>query len=663
MYWIDTITIRMIATIILLPGYVLSSCCYSISTQPLQPSSTNKPDNNAPPSYAISLSATSQFAVNNPGGPVYLALITFPGTYVISAIPNGCVSVSINSVNCTSSGMNTLVADFARVIVADGTQPKLETVVVNGEVCAVGSSCPSYTPTNPGPTATTTRSTSSNPSSSSHSSSTSSPSSQPPRMSSSPSPPTPISDPGDIPTSNAMDSHRSKIGLIVGLTLAFALLIFLACLYFIRRRRQNPQTKFSTSGSHVSGRWDGIAAAAVHFRIKRKGSKLSVGRTSLHGSPYMVPTSEKVVSSNEDPFLRANAALARSTSTISTTTVSEKSMMAMGTGTGLGMTLIDIPEAHEPEDSSSSSSFSSEVNYFQNENDELERDLDAEFAEATITTTTELVNKDNNNDNQQAASSTSRHPWIARAASKSARLHRAVSTASSRLLPLHSTDVSRRSLIEQQEQPLTRTHTGRPINPGPRFPKDGLFFKENSRPERPSTPSAYSFMSIPRPPKSVHRLSSRDTSNYGQVVATIRPEHHQELIHQQRLDQGLTPDQPLPSYTFRQLASGATSAGTAANAAALSAAVAQIGNPGLFRSMSDSPGSAVDSFINPGPPPQPPTRVMSRSRQASTSGNESGSRRGYNQPIHIRPPGPTFQPDQQQAQAGSEGGSGLYGYM
>jgi hypothetical protein len=57
---------------------------------------------------------------------------------------------------------------------------------------------------------------------------------------------------------------------------------------------------------------------------------------------------------------------------------------------------------------------------------------------------------------------------------------------------------------------------------------------------------------------------------------------------------------------------------------------------------------------------------MSRSRQESESG--SGQRRGYNQPIHIRPPGPTFQPDrlqydQEHLQGVSEGGSGLYGYM
>ncbi|KAG9072359.1 hypothetical protein KI688_000129 [Linnemannia hyalina] len=641
MHWINTIAICMIATIALFPGYVLST------------------DNNAPPSYAISLSATSQFAVNNPGGPVYLALITFPGNYVLSAIPNGCISVSINTVNCTVSAMNTLVTDFASVIVADGTRPTLESVVVNGEVCTAASSCPTYTPTNPGSTATWSvmpvpSVTTSNP-----------PSIRPSTSTSSASPPPSTSDPSDTPASKATGFHSSNIGLIVGLTLAFALLIFLASLYFLRRRRQTPQTKPNTDGSRVSGRWGGAAAAAALFRIRHKGSKLSLGRTSLHGSPYMASTSEKVVSSNEDPFFQANAALAQSTSTISVTTVSEKSATAMGTGTGFGMTLIDIPEAYEPEDSPSFSSSSSEVNYFQNENDELERDLDAEFAEATITTTTELVNKDNNNDNQQApsSSSTSRYPWIARAASKSSQLHRAVSAASSRLLPLHSTDESRRPSIEQQEQPLARTHTGRSIIPGPRFPKDGLTFKDNSNSDRLSTRSTSYSMSIPRPPKSIHRTSSRDTSSHGQVFGTIRPEHHQQLIHQQRLDQGLTPDQPLPSYTYHQLASGATSAGTAANAAALSAAVTQGGSSGLFRSRSDSAGSAEDSFVNPGPPPHPPTRRTSSSWQASASRNGSGSRRGYNQPIHIRPPGPSFQPDQQQVQAGSEGGSGLYGYM
>lgn len=675
-------------------------CCYSISTEPLQPSSPYyNPDSNAPPSYAISLSASSQFAVNNPGGPVYLALITFPGNYVLSVVPTGCVSVSSNTVNCTVSGKNNLVADFASVIVADRTQPRLETVVVNGEICAVRSgSCPSYTPTNPASVTPSPPASSSNPSSILPSQTPSSSSSLP-RMSSSliPSsssalPPSPTPDPDtlepDTPASKAMGSLHSKIGLIVGLTLAFVLLIFLACLYFLHRRRQNLQSDSSTGSRHGSGRWGGAAAAAALFQIKQKGSKLSLGCTSLQNSPnnpYPSGYDEKVLSSsnNDGPFLRAHPSLARSTSTISTTTVSEKSAAA-AMGTGLGMTLIDIPEGHESESSRSSSH--STINYFQNENDEFERDLDAEFAEEPITTTNIILSKDN--DEQQAPSSGPRNSWIARAASKSAQLHRAVSAASGRMLPLHSNDASRRSSQEQplqhQHQPqhqqqssLSRTRTGGSIIPGPRFPKDGLIFKSNlATSDRPPTRSAsYASISISRPAKSIHRASFRDGNrNSGQiVVATIRPEHHHQLIQQQRLDQGLTPEQPLPSYAYHQLAAGATSAGTAANAAALSAAVAKGGPVGLYRSRSNSVCSDLDgasgadgnAFINPGPPPQPPAWGMSRSRQSS--GSWSRSRR-YNQPLHIRPPGPTFQPDrpqqeQQEQLQGSEGGSGLYGYM
>ncbi|KAF9932605.1 hypothetical protein FBU30_007751 [Linnemannia zychae] len=128
-----------------------------------------------------------------------------------------------------------------------------------------------------------------------------------------------------------------------------------------------------------------------------------------------------------------------------------------------------------------------------------------------------------------------------------------------------------------------------------------------------------------------------------------------------------TPDHPLPSYAYHQLAAGATTAGTAANAAALLAATAQGG--GLYRSIST--GSAADlntaAFTNPGPPPQPPT-LGATSSSARTGRGRSRSdtgRKTYNQPIHIRPPGPTFQPHQQQRppSEGVERGSGLYGYM
>ncbi|KAG0375947.1 hypothetical protein BGX24_008476, partial [Mortierella sp. AD032] len=201
--------------------------------------------------------------------------------------------------------------------------------------------------------------------------------------------------PGDIPPpSEAEGSQKSKVGLIVGLTLALMLLIFLICLYFYRRHRRNIQN--GTSSHH---RWSGAAAAAA-------AAAAALGRSSLHNSPNMASTSEpnlppassyneKVSYASEDPYI------ARPVSMSSTITGSENSL-AMGT-TGLGMTLVNIPEAHEPEDSSA-------VNYFQGENDEFERDLDAEFAEATTTTTELIHNKNNAQDSTAAASSTSRHP-------------------------------------------------------------------------------------------------------------------------------------------------------------------------------------------------------------------------------------------------------------
>ncbi|KAG0217336.1 hypothetical protein BGX33_010871 [Mortierella sp. NVP41] len=538
--------------------------------------------------------------------------------------------------------MNQMVADFESVIVADGTQPRLESVVVNGEICAVQSSCETYTPTID-----------------SACNDTSTPG------------------PGNSPSSKA--SSRSKVGLIVGLALVYALPIFLACLYFVRRHRRNSQNGTRTGTSRRRWSLGGATAVAALFRIKRKGSILSISRTSIlegpattasESVPNPYPTTgydEKGLSA--DPFAQANAALVRSTSMSPSTTngVSERPVsaaMGMGTGmeTGMWMRLLDIPEDGEPEESEI-------VNYFQNENDELERDLDAEFAEATTTTRTELIHNGDLQQQQQgkgSAGAASRHPWIARAAGRTSRLHRAVSAASSRLLPLHNQDASSwRSSQEQQEQQKQQPtpHRNNTTTAGPRFSEDGLFFKLASGDRQASTrANSYSSISVARPPKSILRSSTRNSNSSGQIIATIRPEHHyqlihHQLIHQQRLDQGLAPEQPIPSFAYHQMAATAV---TSPNSAAERVM-------GLSRSRNNSTASGVDlgaeeAFINPGPSPQPPTRAFSKDGGGSGA---SSLRREYNQPIDIRslPPGGGAAFLQQQLQKRQPEGSGLYGYM
>src|SRR5690554_1705573 len=204
------------------------ACCYSFTSEPHLHKSSRS---HTSPSFALSITTSSQYAVNTPGS-VYEALITFPETYVFSKIPSGCVSVSPNAVSCTSSGTDQLVADFKHIIVADGSQPKLESVLVHGETCTFQSTCPTLNPTTvesepeplPSPLIRSAK-TAVHPDNATIS--------EPPKTS------TTLEFSAE-PVSEDHGSSKWSAGLIAGTTvvIAAAVLFLLACLYFLRRNKK-----------------------------------------------------------------------------------------------------------------------------------------------------------------------------------------------------------------------------------------------------------------------------------------------------------------------------------------------------------------------------------------------------------------------------------------
>ncbi|KAF9416136.1 hypothetical protein BGZ94_010297 [Podila epigama] len=210
------------------PSFVLSSCCYSFTSKEIR--RTSDYHDRPPTSYSIALTATSQNAIDKKA---YHVHIRFPSNYVISHIPDNCVSVSIVSVNCTSTYASTLSTTFSSVIAADVSDPSFESVQVNGETCTRASTeCPELD----SPTSST----------SSSSSSTSTPSSSPfiqpvpipvPESSRSPVPLTPTFIPGEADAFQKTTSSQRTLILSIVLPL-LALIGLMACFCCVWRRRR-----------------------------------------------------------------------------------------------------------------------------------------------------------------------------------------------------------------------------------------------------------------------------------------------------------------------------------------------------------------------------------------------------------------------------------------
>ncbi|KAG0254478.1 hypothetical protein BG011_005759 [Mortierella polycephala] len=381
----------------LLPQYVLSSCCYSFTSEPHHHKSSRS---HTSPSFALSITTSSQYAVNTPGS-VYEALITFPETYVLSKIPSGCVSVPPNVVNCTSSGTDQLVADFKRIIVADGSQPKLESVLVHGETCTSQSSCPTLNPTTvesepelpPSPLIRSAK-TAVHPDNATIS--------EPPKTPS-------TLEFSTEPVSEDNGPSKWSAGLIAGITVAIAaaVLFLLACLYFLRRNKKRNRSVLP------------LSRGASDNHVFRNGSALYA---AYQGKPPVYEACTKDAPQLPPIYSAAEGAM-----------IPEKSVF--------GMTLVGIPETAESEDS--------KVDYLRNEKDQVEYISERE-EDASCTDLVGHGPTDRQSQSEPSSPHSSAHwrrSWTAATAGMTSRLHRAVSAT----LLLQKESSSRRSSRDQDQ--------------------------------------------------------------------------------------------------------------------------------------------------------------------------------------------------------------------
>ncbi|KAI7831589.1 hypothetical protein BC939DRAFT_499023 [Gamsiella multidivaricata] len=583
-------------SIALLSTPVLASCCYTFACQPLpssfsshgtieSTSNTNNNNNDNPSrSIALSLTVTSQFAYNSPGSK-YLASIHFPSSYVLTAIPSGCISITANSVSCTSSGTSRLVKDFVNIIITDGTgsrTPKLEDVVVNGEQCGLQASCPlpttitvltvttvaitipswSSTAMNPTVTATTITTT--------------------------PVPqstyltffrtPSPTPDSGGNTEAMDRSPDKSNVGLIVGLAILAALLALVVSLYMLRRNRKQK-------------------GSLICCGIRRKGSRRPWGRESSIYDVHGLESGSRKSIGGRSTESNEKAAAMQTAEAAARGLVDGRTRGSRSAGprrnrtprppplshAGQGMILIDIPEMLEPRRNG--------ANYFGNENDEIQSGFEQEPS-------------DDAGINQQllqaplrrSVSKSSRHSWVAAVTNKGARLHRAMSTASFKL--------HRRST---QLQPGHRNEQGWGQEQGqqrrrPKFPQDGISFRGEH--------------ALIRPPKSAHRVHQGGTRERryksGVLVTTIRPEHHEQQLRQMRFEHALE---------YKRRSGGPDDADTAQlliqqqnyRLPAVGSSVEDLNGKGKATGIRTS---GMEVFMNPGPPPlPPPTRPLSHRAQ------------------------------------------------
>lgn len=311
-------------------------CCYSYTCQEIKSSDTHSPP---PTSFVIGLTASSQPAVNSPSS-TYHASITFPSNYIISAIPTGCVSVSVSEVNCTSTSAAQLMANFGTVIAAGVTNPVFESVVVNGETCTVSSSCP--VPLLP-PAATS-----------------SVPSVAPPAKSSvvpsAPVMPSQLPNNGDNGTDMPLipepdQANHSMQHILLGVTIPVLVLMAILGYCLWRRHRNQPSRAFGvlhdkdstySVGSDPFGEKGAMRYEAYHRSSTAYANEkdFPYGQVSAY-QPTDAGMGTRPPQYEEHPHLR-----------------------------GLGMTLVDIAP---PSSISDATEEGANINYFQGEDDSVER--------------------------------------------------------------------------------------------------------------------------------------------------------------------------------------------------------------------------------------------------------------------------------------------------
>ncbi|KAF9582049.1 hypothetical protein BGW38_000724 [Lunasporangiospora selenospora] len=221
----------------------MATCGFAVSSRLLPATSPyfSPIGNNAPPSYSVTITVA-----NLQGSAITQTIINFPGTYVLSSIPSTCVSVSISAVLCTvpSAPGNKIIATFPSIIIADGSQPTVNSVLIEGAGCLPqdpNTWPPPSPPSNPGhPSSVPPQSSSPGPSPADSSSG------QTTRWPSQPTDPLSptasiMPDPGDnnnsIPAGGSPNHPQSsRIGLIIGLTMgALAIVLLLASILLFCR--------------------------------------------------------------------------------------------------------------------------------------------------------------------------------------------------------------------------------------------------------------------------------------------------------------------------------------------------------------------------------------------------------------------------------------------
>ncbi|KAF9436958.1 hypothetical protein BGZ76_002461 [Entomortierella beljakovae] len=433
-----------------------------------------------------------------------------------------------------------------------------------------------------------------------------------------------------------MSKNSSNTGLIIGLAFALTLLVLLAAIYILRRHRKGD---------------------LFFFGIKRKGSKISMSRGNSGNSDigniesgYGHITSETV--NNTEAVAVINDS--QSSTSISQTTSHEQTpseaaedaawgLMSSGysanvTSTSrstepsyvaakvlprdtnqIGTILVDIPEVSE-----TSESHLSEVDFFENENGEAVSVTNNSVSgggelprASTITLGQQLVHT-----TIESSKPTKR---------KKSRLHRAVSTASSKLA-FWSTESKEKTRLGRVGSTTSTSTSSRHF------------------------PAGFKITSDPNAPPHIQNIQRASSNPNRSVIATIRPEHHQQLLRQIQLEQDIDTEEQsdqdsgssrdMPRYPLVLKSSGKQYSG-----------FDQQSGIGLV--------SSKDAFVNPGPPPlPPPARSRSNLHINIKSGASSNLKRGLTQPAHARTQRSRAAPtaEEHAAKSGAHN-PGLYGYM
>ncbi|KAI1314471.1 hypothetical protein EDD11_002134 [Mortierella claussenii] len=538
-------------------------CCYTFNCQPLQPSypradiSTASSTYNAPPTFSLVLTASSQLAVNTPGQ-IYLAVITFPTNYVISAIPAGCTAVSINSVQCTSVGSSRLIASFPSIFISSSSSigssstnfvPKLESVIVNGEQCSIQSACPVLTPSISAPSVPSTTTTSM----------TRSPTQSIATSSCPPCSTTPSRNPNNNDGNGAVGmqpgTSNNNIGLITGLTLGVIALILLACICLLLRRFDQhsssrhagagpgPKSMLGPGAGDEAGTGAGTEAKAetragapskmrslssILWSIRQKGPRLSLGRSAAVGADIPVSgTAAMARVGNSDPSSlecgrgygvysgtgsdsRVPAAVSEGHEKHCSISTQESEAAAVTKSLinrppALQTTLIDIPEIPEPYPCNNRNT---NVEFRSRHEEMNERRLQQDSSDVSaVAADKQPLQRPGPVDFASSSSKLDKkRSWVASVAvggptresgskstGRNSKLHRAVTAASSRL-GFHSTSPSISSSDHSRQQ--QQAHTTSSESSTSRFLNSGI-----------------GLPSFIRPVKSVHRVPSNVQRN------------------------------------------------------------------------------------------------------------------------------------------------------